>query len=380
MHPIPLRWVFTYKFDEVGYLLKFKARICVRGDLQPRTDEDNYASTLAFQVFRVLMALVAYFDLETLQVDAVNAFCNSPLDEEIYLYNRPGFGRKGQILRLFRGLYGLRKSPKLWLELLSGTFLDIGLYQVPGQSCVYTDFKGTIIFFFVDDLVFIFPENRRHDTLQMLKKHTEKIEFGILGELEWFLGVKISRNRIKKILRLNQQTYIEKICREYECCETKSRINTPLTSDKMLRNNYQATPDEIKLYQKKVGSLIYTSGVTRPDIARAVSHLAEFMSNPSTAHLEAVDHCLYYLYQTRELVIEYTKSAEGLEIVNCSADAAFANTEERRSVQGIVFKLCGGPIHWNSSKQAIVTTSSTEAELVMGDGEGITRRGRLAEW
>ncbi|KAI0996919.1 hypothetical protein K3495_g11263 [Podosphaera aphanis] len=364
MHPIPLRCVFTYKLDEAGYLLKFKARICVRGDLQPRTDEDNYASTLAFQVFRVLMALVAYFDLETLQVDAVNAFCNSPLDEEIYLYNPPGFGHKGQILRLLRGLYGLRKSPKLWLKLLSGTLLEIGLYQVPGQSCVYTDFKGIIIFFFVDDLVFIFPENRRHDTLQMLQKLTEKFEFRILGELEWFLGVKISRNRINKILRLSQQTYIEKTCREYGCCETKSRINTPLTSDKMLRNIHQATPDEIKLYQKKVGSLIYASGVTRPDIARAVSHIAEFMSNPSTAHLEAVDHCLYYLYQTRELVIKYTKSAEGSETVNCSADAAFANTEERRSVQGFVFKLCGGPVHWNSSKQATVTTSSTEAELL----------------
>ncbi|KAI0991690.1 hypothetical protein K3495_g16497, partial [Podosphaera aphanis] len=154
MAPIPLRWVFTYKFDEAGYLLKFKARICVRGDLQPKTEEDNYASTLAFQVFRILMAIVAYFDLETLQVDAVNAFCNSPLDEEIYLHNPPGFGCNGHVLRLLRGLYGLRKSPKLWLKLLSGTLSDIGLHQVPGQPCVYTDFRGIVIFFFVDDLVF----------------------------------------------------------------------------------------------------------------------------------------------------------------------------------------------------------------------------------
>ncbi|KAJ5670387.1 uncharacterized protein N7477_005750 [Penicillium maclennaniae] len=29
---LPLRWVFTYKVDENGYLAKFKARICVRGD------------------------------------------------------------------------------------------------------------------------------------------------------------------------------------------------------------------------------------------------------------------------------------------------------------------------------------------------------------
>jgi hypothetical protein len=42
---LPLLWVFTYKFDTDGYLLKFKARICVRGDLQA-TDQDTYAATL----------------------------------------------------------------------------------------------------------------------------------------------------------------------------------------------------------------------------------------------------------------------------------------------------------------------------------------------
>ena len=77
----------------------------MRGDLQPKIDEDNYASTLAFQVFRLLMALVTLFDLETIQVDAINAFCNSPLDEEIYLYNPPGFLNSGKALRLLEGLY-----------------------------------------------------------------------------------------------------------------------------------------------------------------------------------------------------------------------------------------------------------------------------------
>lgn len=113
MHPIPLKWVYTYKVDDSGYLIKFKARICVRGDLQHKTDEETYTSTLSFQVFRLLMALVALFDFETIQADAVNAFCNSPLDDEVYVYNPPGFNRNGVALRLLRGLYGLRKSPKL---------------------------------------------------------------------------------------------------------------------------------------------------------------------------------------------------------------------------------------------------------------------------
>ncbi len=34
MEPLPLIWVFSYKFDTDGKLLKYKARLCVRGDLQ----------------------------------------------------------------------------------------------------------------------------------------------------------------------------------------------------------------------------------------------------------------------------------------------------------------------------------------------------------
>ncbi|KAF5203380.1 Reverse transcriptase family protein, partial [Thalictrum thalictroides] len=364
MHPIPLKWVFTYKFDEAGYLLKFKARICVRGDLQAKSEEDNYAATLAFQIFRLLVAIITYFDLETIQVDAVNAFCNSPLDDEVYLYNPPGFSRNGYVLRLLRGLYGLRKSPKLWLKLLSGTLTDIGLHQVPGQPCIFTDFKGIIVFFYVDDIVLAFPTARKVDAMSLLKNLTEQYEFRLLGELEWFLGVKISRDRAGKKLWLSQEAYIEKICHDFNILEPERRINTPMITDKLPKSENPANNDEIKIYQRKVGSLIYAAGVTRPDISRTVSHLAEFMTNPSPSHQEATDRCFFYLLKTKKLCIEYSGSNSTKRILHCSADASFGNTGDRRSVQGFVFKLFGGPIHLNSSKQHTVTTSSTEAELL----------------
>jgi hypothetical protein len=60
MTTLPLIWVFTYKFDTDGYLIKFKARLCVRGDLQPLNHQDNYAATLAARTLRALMAITAY--------------------------------------------------------------------------------------------------------------------------------------------------------------------------------------------------------------------------------------------------------------------------------------------------------------------------------
>ena len=103
-----LLWVFTYKFDTDGYLFKFKARICVRGDLQRLDDPTTYAATLAARTFRALMAVTAAFDLETRHLDAVNAFLNSSLDETIYCYFPDGFKQLGHCLLLLKALYGLR--------------------------------------------------------------------------------------------------------------------------------------------------------------------------------------------------------------------------------------------------------------------------------
>jgi hypothetical protein len=74
---LPLKWVFNYKFDSEGLLIKYKAQICVRGDRQRITTEDKYAATLAVRTAHFAFALAAFFNLDTAQYDAVNAFLNS---------------------------------------------------------------------------------------------------------------------------------------------------------------------------------------------------------------------------------------------------------------------------------------------------------------
>ncbi|ERF70143.1 hypothetical protein EPUS_00330 [Endocarpon pusillum Z07020] len=101
--PLPLLWVFKYKFDTDGYLIKFKARLCVRGDLQS-TEQDTYAATLAAP---------AAFDLDIRQYDAVNAFVNSKLNERIFCIPPEGYKRSQQSWLLLRALYGLKQSPLL---------------------------------------------------------------------------------------------------------------------------------------------------------------------------------------------------------------------------------------------------------------------------
>jgi hypothetical protein len=82
---LPLRWVFTYKIDKDSFISRYKARLYVRGDLQAPKKEDTRATTLAARTLRTMLAITAAFDLETIQIDTVNAFLNSKLNDPIYV-------------------------------------------------------------------------------------------------------------------------------------------------------------------------------------------------------------------------------------------------------------------------------------------------------
>ena len=104
---VPTIQVFTYKTDTNRYLIRFKVRLYIRGNLQESIYKDTYAATLAAKVFRALIAVIIVFDLDIQQGNAVNAFINSLINKIIYIKCPDGFTIKGKYLLLRRALYGL---------------------------------------------------------------------------------------------------------------------------------------------------------------------------------------------------------------------------------------------------------------------------------
>jgi hypothetical protein len=80
-----------------------------------------------------------------------------------------------------------------------------------------------------------------------------------------------------------------------------------------------------------------------------------------TTCLQAADRVIQYLYGTKSLAIEFSRDSEAFI---CASDAAFADNVDRKSTEGYLFKLFGGPIDWRACKQKTVATSTTEAELL----------------
>ena len=361
---VPITWKFVYKFDTDGYLVKFKARLCVRGDLQKLTLDDTYAATLAAKAFRALMAITATFELTAMQWDVTNAFCQAELDEVVYIECPPGHGRPGFCLRLLKPLYGLRRSPRMWYREISGALREFGLTCVQEDMCVFTN-QRLVVIFFVDDILPMFHPQNRHKYEEFKEAFGRKYQMRDMGELKWFLGIRVERDQERRKLWLCQDSYIEKIAHRFHL-EDRKPPNTPMSTEALVKNEGQATPQEIYLYQQKVGSLLYATTITRPDVAKSASKLSEFLINPSQRHLEAADRAIAYLYGTRHYAMEYgpTSGSNRHQAFECSSDAAFGDHEDRKSSEAYLFSLFGGPIDWRAGKQKTITTSSTEAELL----------------
>ncbi len=102
------QWVSKYKTNKHGWFQKCKVRLVIFGNQQKRHDLPTKDTSKAITSFRVLPTLVAKFDIETLQLNTVNAFVHTYLDETVFMRMLPGYGKHCMVLKLNRALYGLR--------------------------------------------------------------------------------------------------------------------------------------------------------------------------------------------------------------------------------------------------------------------------------
>lgn len=195
-----------------------------------------------------------------------------------------------------------------------------------------------------------------------------------LGPVKHMLGMRVTRHEDK--ISIDQTHYINKILLNFQMNECKP-TGTPmeLTPRFGEKENVANVP-----YQQLIGCLTYLASCTRPDIAHAVSKLAQFNSRHTQEHWTAAKRVLRYLQGTKEL--QLTFRATGKELYGYT-DADWAgSTADRRSYTGFVFILGGGAVAWESRKQRTVALSSAEAEymaLTEGTKEGLFLRSVLNE-
>jgi hypothetical protein len=139
---IGCRWVFKVKTKN-GKFERFKARLVARGFSQ--LEGIDYTATFSpvakFDTIRLLLSLVASRGMHAKQMDTPNAYLKSDLREEIYMQKPEGYknppGQHGDVLRLLKGLYGLKQSGREWNQELASFMKTLGFQQCRSDTCVF---------------------------------------------------------------------------------------------------------------------------------------------------------------------------------------------------------------------------------------------------
>ncbi|GJY68523.1 retrotransposon protein, putative, ty1-copia subclass [Tanacetum coccineum] len=192
-----------------------------------------------------------------------------------------------------------------------------------------------------------------------------------LGDAAYILGIKIYRDRSKRLIGLCQRAYIEKILKIYSI-ENSKRGTIPMQDKlKLSKSQGASTPAEIQRMQKipyalAVGSIMYAVRCTHPDVAFAQNMTSRFQQNPGEIHWTTVKNILKYLRNTKDMFLVYGGNMERELRVSCYTDARYlTDADTLRSQTGYVFVLNGGVVDWKSTKQSIFATSSTDAKYIV---------------
>ncbi len=349
MRPIPSRWVFKVKYAKDHSVERFKAQFVVLGDKQQEgVDFGEVFSAVSHNtVARLLLPMACTLDLEVDLVDVNQAFLNADIDSTVYVKPAPGVAKVLNIppdswLKLKKSLYGLRQSQRNWSqEFMRWLKNEQGFTVCSQDDCLwYKEFeykgKPTVIMVltYVNDNLIISNNSEAMDEFK--KAMHDKYKIADKGPVDYYLGVEISRQRKAHTLTLKQSKFIREILKTAGIKENDSRgYSTPLPANLNLFRNTENPLDQ-ELYQSLVGSLIYLSTWSRPDIAYAVSELSKHMQCPSKAHHVALKHLLIYLSNTVEQGITYSAGdAMGTNILYSFSDASFAGDPgSRRSKTG----------------------------------------------
>lgn len=365
-------WVLKLKRNDEGKPVRRKARLVCRGNEQVYglNYTDTYAPVVRWSSLRLILHIAATLNLEILQADVTTAFLNGVIEEDVYVEAPIGFPLpNGKVYKLNKSLYGTKQAPRAWNKTLDRFLKKIGFIQLKSESCIYTKGKYgeetyIIIIVYVDDMLLCGKYPYLSEIVTALQTEYKMNE---ITDVDYFLKIKIKRDRLNRKIFLNQTNYIEDIFNKFANDKMKSenRISTsiiPLDSFKLL---YQSL-DSIKTahpYRELVGSIMYLMTCTRPDIAFTISLLSRFQSRPNDYHYSTLLKLLSYLKSTSNLELEIGNSdGRFMQLVGYSDADWGSSLDDRKSTSGYLVKVGASIISWSSKKQNTVATSTAEAE------------------
>ena len=377
------------KYDAAGGFDKVKARIVAGGNGQDKglyTKEETSSPTVATASLFTILALAGHESRHAMTLDIGGAYLNAimPAGKPVYVRLDPLIAAilgmldatyiefiqhdGSVIVKLDRALYGCVESAVLWYNNLKTTLEEDGFIINEYDICVFNktiDGKQVTVLFHVDDILAtsVLKSLLNQTYTMLLDKYHEVKQ--TTGNVHSFLGMELTFGKNPGTTQVSMTKFINDLLRDSGVTKTSP---TPATDGLFeVKNSILLITVNKEWFHSYVMKLLYLAKRVRPDILTAVAFLTSRVLAPTQADQLKLDRVLRYLNGTRDLNINL--GIQGDVQVKSYIDASYAVHHDMRSHTGGVLTLGRGPIHCRSTRQKLMTKSSTEAELVgLSDG------------
>ena len=370
------KWVFKIKRDGT-----YRARLVALGYSQiPGVDyTDNFAPVAHDVSFRIALARMMVKKLDSLVMDVETAFLYGDIEEEIFMKSPVGMDEidpgasPEDCYQLKKGIYGLCQAARqFWKKFVDTIKQESFGFQVsPADPCLLfkeNELGICIIIMYVDDMLII---GRKEQIEDFATKIQEVFSVKIQHNLTDYLGCEFHMNKEGTKGWLGQPSIIKSLEQKFGERAMKERFSltpgTPRFTARRLENpEDKVSPKEHEIYRSGVGTLLYLTKHSRPDICNPVRELSKTMDAPAPAHLKEMYKVIRHVLSTKGYGLKFELNKDMIKwALKALSDSDFASDKETRiSVFGYIIYFCGIPIAWRSKGMKSVVLSTTEAEYM----------------
>ncbi|GKB32868.1 retrovirus-related pol polyprotein from transposon TNT 1-94 [Tanacetum coccineum] len=308
---ISLKWIYKVKLDELGGILKNKARLVARGYRQEEgiDFEESFAPVARLEAIRIFLVFAAHMNMVIYQMDVKTAFLNGNLREEVYVSQPDGFvdpDKPNHVYKLKKALYGLKQAPRAWYDMLSSFLISNDFSKGSVDPTLFIRREGNdliLVQIYVDDIIFAASTPELCDLFANIM--CSKFKMSMMGKISFFLGLQISQS--PRGIFINQSKYALESLKKYgyESCDP---VDTPMVEKSKLDEDKEGKAVDPSHYRGMIGTLLYLTA-SRPDLQFAICMCARYQARPTEKHLNAVKRIFRYLKGTVHRGLWYPKDS-----------------------------------------------------------------------
>ena len=309
---IDAKWVYTWKVDEHGWVVKAKSKLVARGFKQREGVDfgETFAPIVSSSCVRLLSAIACECDLDLCHFDVDQAFVQSDLEENVFLRFPKGCGDlSGKVVRLNKRLYGLKQASRTWHDHLTTCLKRLGFEQCMTDICVFRLIEdGRVAITAVVHVDDMFAVGQKERCYRLCVDLNRTIPVKNLDDLKWYGGCRYSRDRKRGTLTISQQSFAEELVKKFRVASVQS---VPLKVGIKLEEFDENEETASWPFRKLVSGLMWLAIPARPNISNAVRSVTRYCSAPKAVHWKSAR--LVFSHTSVVLVVLVLHTSEGLQ-------------------------------------------------------------------